>query len=70
MIWKQAHLYGDRHTIESAPDDNDYLSETWQTFLADLKDVKDKSYLPIVNTEQATIYTTEDGKLTPLSRRL
>lgn len=55
-------LHGDR-TITSAPDDNDYLSEPWQTFLSGLKDVKEKSYLPIINTNQATIYTTEDGKL-------
>jgi len=55
-------LYGDRH-IDPVPDENDYLSEAWQTYLADLKDVKARSYLPVVTTEQATVYTTEDGKL-------
>jgi len=55
-------LYGDRQ-IEDTPDDNDYLSEAWQSFLTELMDVKGQSYLPIVNTGQATIYTTDDGKL-------
>ncbi len=55
-------LYGDRVIVDE-PDNTEYLSETWQTFLTGLMDVKQKSYLPIVSTSQATIYTTDDGKL-------
>lgn len=53
--------YGDR-LIPPVPDD-DYYSEDWQTFLAGLKDVKERTYLPIVTTTRATIFTTDDGQL-------
>lgn len=54
-------LYGQRQ-IDMPPDD-DYLSEAWQTYLAGLVDIKERSYLPIVATPRATIYTTDDGNL-------
>lgn len=53
--------YGDRH-IPPMPE-GDYTDENWQTFLAELKDVKDRAYLPIVSTPRATIYATDDGQL-------
>lgn len=53
--------YGDRH-IMPVPHDA-YTSEEWQTFLSSLRDVKERAYLPIVNTSLATIYTTDDGQL-------
>ncbi len=55
-------FYGTRQ-IEDMPDNTDYVSDAWQTFLAQLQDIKNRAYLPIVRTSPATIYTTDDGKL-------
>lgn len=54
--------YGDSE-IPPMPPYQDYTGEMWQIFLENLKDMKARSYLPMVITDIATIYTTTDGML-------
>ncbi|QPC84505.1 hypothetical protein G4Y79_09055 [Phototrophicus methaneseepsis] len=55
-------LLGDFKVPES-PNGGKRTSDVWEDFISTLKGPDDATYLPVVQTKNTTIYTTDDGKL-------